>query len=219
MIAANGVTARFLAAKGYPSLRRVVRSPERWARIVEVGRVRRDAPGRARRRRSRGLSGQAPQDRSAAVSRPFARHRQADGPRRVRRRAAGTEPGRPLRPRRAGLLALDGSQPPVSRPRDAPAPQGRLRRRRPRRTRTAELEHLARPLHRARGRREQGRAAGAQVRRRPAPGAPHRPAIRRDRHRRHRQRTSGSASSSLPSRASSSMATRASRWDGGCASS
>jgi exoribonuclease-2 len=36
MIAANGVTARFLAAKGHPSLRRVVRSPERWARIVAV---------------------------------------------------------------------------------------------------------------------------------------------------------------------------------------
>jgi VacB/RNase II family 3'-5' exoribonuclease len=33
MIAANGVTARFLAANGFPSLRRVVRSPERWDRI------------------------------------------------------------------------------------------------------------------------------------------------------------------------------------------
>ncbi len=36
MIAANGVTARFLAAKGFASLRRVVRSPERWAKIVSV---------------------------------------------------------------------------------------------------------------------------------------------------------------------------------------
>jgi exoribonuclease-2 len=36
MIAANGVTARFLEEKGYPSLRRVVRSPERWLRIVTV---------------------------------------------------------------------------------------------------------------------------------------------------------------------------------------
>jgi exoribonuclease-2 len=34
MIAANGVTARFLDAKGFPSLRRVLRSPERWAKIV-----------------------------------------------------------------------------------------------------------------------------------------------------------------------------------------
>ena len=38
MIAANGVTARYLAGKGLPSLRRVVRSPERWQRIVEVAR-------------------------------------------------------------------------------------------------------------------------------------------------------------------------------------
>jgi exoribonuclease-2 len=36
MIAANGATARFLASKGVPSLRRVVRSPERWQKIVAV---------------------------------------------------------------------------------------------------------------------------------------------------------------------------------------
>ena len=36
MIAANGVTARYLAAKGLPSLRRVVRTPKRWDRIVEL---------------------------------------------------------------------------------------------------------------------------------------------------------------------------------------
>jgi VacB/RNase II family 3'-5' exoribonuclease len=36
MVAANGVTARFLGAKNVPSLRRVVRAPERWARIVAL---------------------------------------------------------------------------------------------------------------------------------------------------------------------------------------
>ncbi|HEX7499854.1 MAG TPA: ribonuclease catalytic domain-containing protein, partial [Polyangia bacterium] len=36
MIAGNGVAARFLEAKGRPSLRRVVRSPERWTRIVDL---------------------------------------------------------------------------------------------------------------------------------------------------------------------------------------
>jgi len=36
MIAANGVTARFLASKKLPSLRRVVRSPERWDRIEKI---------------------------------------------------------------------------------------------------------------------------------------------------------------------------------------
>jgi ribonuclease R len=34
MIAANGVAARYLASKGIPSLRRVVRIPKRWDRIV-----------------------------------------------------------------------------------------------------------------------------------------------------------------------------------------
>lgn len=36
MIATNGCTARFLAAHGCAALRRVVRSPERWLRIVAV---------------------------------------------------------------------------------------------------------------------------------------------------------------------------------------
>jgi exoribonuclease-2 len=36
MIATNGCVARFLSDAGGASLRRVVRSPERWARIVEV---------------------------------------------------------------------------------------------------------------------------------------------------------------------------------------
>jgi VacB/RNase II family 3'-5' exoribonuclease len=38
MIAANGVTARYLKAKGFPSMRRVVRSPERWDRIEAIAR-------------------------------------------------------------------------------------------------------------------------------------------------------------------------------------
>jgi VacB/RNase II family 3'-5' exoribonuclease len=38
MIAANGVTARFLSAHGFPSIRRVVRTPKRWGRIVEIAR-------------------------------------------------------------------------------------------------------------------------------------------------------------------------------------
>jgi exoribonuclease-2 len=36
MIAANGVTARFLQEKKVPSLRRMVRTPKRWGRIVEI---------------------------------------------------------------------------------------------------------------------------------------------------------------------------------------
>jgi ribonuclease R len=36
MIAANEATAQFLELRGFPSLRRVLRSPERWARIVAL---------------------------------------------------------------------------------------------------------------------------------------------------------------------------------------
>ena len=36
MIAANGVTARYLSARKFPSIRRVVRIPKRWERIVEI---------------------------------------------------------------------------------------------------------------------------------------------------------------------------------------
>ena len=36
MIAANGVTAKYLEMKQFPSLRRVVRSPRKWDRIVEL---------------------------------------------------------------------------------------------------------------------------------------------------------------------------------------
>jgi len=36
MITANGVVVRYLAGRGMPSLRRVLRSPERWGRIVQL---------------------------------------------------------------------------------------------------------------------------------------------------------------------------------------
>jgi VacB/RNase II family 3'-5' exoribonuclease len=36
MICANGITARFLTSRNLPSLRRVVRVPQRWDRIVEL---------------------------------------------------------------------------------------------------------------------------------------------------------------------------------------
>ena len=38
MISANGVSAQYLNAKGFPSLRRIVRTPKRWDRIVELAR-------------------------------------------------------------------------------------------------------------------------------------------------------------------------------------
>lgn len=36
MVAANGVTARYLAGKEFPSVRRVLKTPERWDRIVQL---------------------------------------------------------------------------------------------------------------------------------------------------------------------------------------
>jgi VacB/RNase II family 3'-5' exoribonuclease len=36
MIAANGVSARYLSSRQFPSIRRVVRVPKRWERIVEI---------------------------------------------------------------------------------------------------------------------------------------------------------------------------------------
>jgi exoribonuclease-2 len=36
MVAANGVTARFLEQRGFPSIRRVVKTPSRWDRIVRI---------------------------------------------------------------------------------------------------------------------------------------------------------------------------------------
>ncbi len=36
MVAANGATARFLSSRGVASIRRVVRSPDRWDRIVDL---------------------------------------------------------------------------------------------------------------------------------------------------------------------------------------
>lgn len=36
MVAANGVTARFLRDRGFASIRRVVKTPERWSRIVDL---------------------------------------------------------------------------------------------------------------------------------------------------------------------------------------
>jgi VacB/RNase II family 3'-5' exoribonuclease len=42
MIAANGVTARFLAARGLPALRRVLRTPQKWDRIAALARAQGD---------------------------------------------------------------------------------------------------------------------------------------------------------------------------------
>src|SRR4030095_3720479 len=64
MIAANGVTATYLASKRFPSLRRVLRSPERWDRIAQL---------------ASGFGDQLPKEPDAAALGAFlARRRKAD---------------------------------------------------------------------------------------------------------------------------------------------
>src|SRR3989442_3493654 len=64
MIAANGATAKFLEQKGCPSLRRVLRTPKRWQRIVEL---------------AAGLGERLPTEPSARALEEFlAKRRQAD---------------------------------------------------------------------------------------------------------------------------------------------
>ncbi len=64
MIAANGVTATYLESKKFPSLRRVLRSPERWDRIADL---------------ASGFGDHLPGEPDAAALEAFlARRRQAD---------------------------------------------------------------------------------------------------------------------------------------------
>ena len=67
MIGANGVTARYLEHKGFPALRRVLRSPERWARIAEL---------------ARGLGGRLPPNPDCRALQEFLEQRQQADPER-----------------------------------------------------------------------------------------------------------------------------------------
>ena len=67
MVAANGVTANYLTAKGLPSLRRVLREPERWQRICEL---------------AAGLGERLPSEPDAVALEKFlAKQKKADSPR------------------------------------------------------------------------------------------------------------------------------------------
>jgi exoribonuclease-2 len=67
MIAANAVTAQYLDRKAFPSLRRVLRTPERWNRIVEL---------------AQRLDAHLPSSPSAAALEEFLRKRQQVDPQR-----------------------------------------------------------------------------------------------------------------------------------------
>ena len=129
MIAANGVTARFLEKTGF-----AVAAPRRaLARALAAHRVRRapstgsrcppEPDSKALEAFLRGAAEGGP----AALPGPLARHREADGRGRVRRRGAGQDARRPLRPRGARLHALDGAEPALPGPHHAAPAQGRAR--------------------------------------------------------------------------------------------
>jgi exoribonuclease R len=65
MVAANTEMAQFLEAEGLPSIRRVVRTPERWPRIVEI---------------ARGFGDNLPEEPDSRALSAFLTRRRADDP-------------------------------------------------------------------------------------------------------------------------------------------
>ena len=165
MVAANGVSVRYLSARGFPSIRRVVRSPERWSRIVDLASqhggklpAAPDARGAAAFLIARRAA--APDtfpDLSLSVIKLLGRGEYvAEG---ARRRAA-----RPLRARGTRLHAFDGAEPAIpdlvtQRLLKAAIAGSR------RRTRSPSCGARG-ALHAPGGRGEQGRAPDEQGRRR-----------------------------------------------------
>ena len=184
MIAANGVTARYLNDHGYPSLRRVLRSPERWQRIVDL---------------AAGLGGHLPAQADARALDAFLVQRRAAAPAQfaelslsvVKLIGSGEYvldlPGQPAQGHFglavSELHAFDCARtaafPDLIAQRLLKAALGRravtLRERRAR--------DPGEPLHHAGRQRRQGRATGTQVGRRATPCRAHRRAVRRRSHR------------------------------------
>ena len=68
MIAANSVTASWLDAQGSPSIRRVLHTPKRWERIVDLAaEAGRTAASRTRRIRAADVPGPPPRGRSGQL--------------------------------------------------------------------------------------------------------------------------------------------------------
>ena len=80
MIAANGVTARYLSSRHFPSIRRVVRTPKRWERIVEIaGEHGFKLPQQSRFKGFGGVPDETESSRSFAIPRPIPGSDQALG--------------------------------------------------------------------------------------------------------------------------------------------
>ena len=157
MIAANGVTARYLEKKGFPSLRRVLHAQALGPHRRAGG----GASGSGCRRRLTLLrwmlsSPRAPAARPGALS-PTSRCRWSSYWARAstRSRCPASTRGT-LRARGEGLHAFDGAEPPLSRSDRAAAAEGRARWGRASPYSNDELTALAATLHRAGGQRGKG---------------------------------------------------------------
>ena len=191
MIAANVVTATFLDHANFPSLRRVLDTPTRWPRIVELAAASGyKLPASADAAALDAFLLQSRKRRPRAFRRRVARRRQAARFRRVRRRKTGACGRGSFRPCREGLRTFDCTEPAVSRSRHATARQGGAHR--PLAAVFAVGTGSARAaLHEAGGQRDQSRAAGAEIGGRTTAGAADRQAVRWHRDRRVRERNVG----------------------------
>ena len=115
MIASNGVVARYLQGKGRSLLRRVLRSPERWPRIVALAAERRRTSSvTARRARAQRIPCLTSQRRPCDVPRALTVRAQTPRLRRIRSRAAEPARRRSLRPGRQRVHAFDCAEPALS---------------------------------------------------------------------------------------------------------
>ncbi len=119
MVAANETMAELLHAGGRSCIRRVVRSPERWSRIVElVARYGTQLPAEADSAALGEFLNKERTGRRRSLSRYRARDHQADGRRRIcRLQGKRYRTARPLRAGRARLHPLHRAEPPLRRPR------------------------------------------------------------------------------------------------------
>ena len=163
MIAANGVTARYLAAKKLPSIRRVVRTPKRWDRIVELAQEHQIQAARyPRLGGTRRVSCQSESSRSVALPRSLPRGSQTPGIRRISRRTAGRRGTRALWAGGQGLCPFHRPESPLHRSDHAAPVEGRYCRQR----HAVQLHRTGgagQTFHRSRGCRQQGRTAGWQI--------------------------------------------------------
>ena len=125
MIAANGVTARYLKARkvSLPAARGPL--PQAMGTDRRSGLpVRRNASAGARSEGARPVSGGKEGRRPSPLSRSFPYHHQADGGRRIRGRISGGDVSRSFRARGKGLHPLHGPEPAISRSHNPTAAQG-----------------------------------------------------------------------------------------------